>query len=54
MVSSQINHRILFKTVQKRVEFHIGLTELPAWFTDYLPSIVQMFLQHPRQVKHHA
>ncbi len=41
--TSQINHRILFKTVQQRVEFQIERNELPAWFTDYLPSIAQLF-----------
>lgn len=41
--TSQINHRILFKTVLNQVEFHAEIDELPAWFTEFLPSIVQMF-----------
>jgi predicted ABC-type ATPase len=42
--TSDINHRILFKTVLQKVEFHVEKDELPAWFINYLPAIVQLFL----------
>ena len=41
--TSQINHHILFKAAPGRVEFHVGKDELPAWFIEFLPSIVQKF-----------
>lgn len=41
--TSQINHRILFKTVLNQVEFHIEKDELPSWFIEFLPSIVLKF-----------
>lgn len=42
--TSEINHRILLKTVLQHVEFHVERDNLPAWFTDHLPAIVQLFL----------
>lgn len=40
--TSEINHRILFKTVLQEIEFHADRRELPAWFINYLPSIVNL------------
>lgn len=44
--TSEINHKILFKTIGHQIEFHVPQDELPAWFIDHLPSIVQLFTQH--------
>ena len=42
--TSEISHRILFKTVLQQVEFHVEREELPDWFTERLPAIVELFL----------
>ncbi|MEX8548299.1 MAG: zeta toxin family protein [Mucilaginibacter sp.] len=42
--TSEITHKILFKTIAHQVKFHAPYNELPSWFTDYLPSIVQLFI----------
>jgi len=36
--TSQINHRILFKTIFGKPEFYVPTEELPAWFTDFFPE----------------
>lgn len=41
--TSEISHRILFKTIQKQVEFHVKRDELPEWFINHLPAIVKLF-----------
>jgi hypothetical protein len=41
--TSEINHRILFKSVMQQIEFHVEREELPTWFIDRLPAIVQLF-----------
>lgn len=41
--TSEINHRILLKTVLQQVEFRAEQAELPTWFTEYLPTIVKLF-----------
>ncbi|GAA4805114.1 hypothetical protein GCM10023231_37850 [Olivibacter ginsenosidimutans] len=41
--TSEINHRILFKTVNRQLEFAIEQHKLPEWFTKHLPSIIAMF-----------
>lgn len=41
--TSQINHRILFKTIRKEVEFCVERNELPEWFIQYLPGILELF-----------
>ena len=41
--TSEISHRILFKTILKQVEFHAKREELPDWFINHLPAIVKLF-----------
>jgi predicted ABC-type ATPase len=41
--TSEINHRILFKIVLQQIEFHVEREDLPRWFTDHLPAIVNYF-----------
>ena len=43
--TSKINHKILFKTIQHKVEFNIEKDELPLWFKTHLPDIVKLFHQ---------
>jgi len=40
--TSQINHRILFKTVKNKIEFCVDRNELPQWFIQYLPAILAL------------
>lgn len=40
--TSEINHRILFKKVQNKIEFHVDKGDLPTWFIEHLPSIVNL------------
>jgi len=39
--TSEINHKILFKRINHQVEFFEQREELPNWFTEYLPDILQ-------------
>ena len=41
--TSQINHQVLFKTVSGQIEYHVDKSELPGWFTQYLPTITSLF-----------
>jgi predicted ABC-type ATPase len=40
--TSEVNHKILFKRVHHHVEFHVPQDELPAWFSDHLPSLLKL------------
>lgn len=42
--TSEINHRILLKTIAGQVEFKVEKTELPDWFSNNLPAIVRRFI----------
>lgn len=37
--TSDILHKILFRTKDKQVEYSVGRSELPNWFTEFLPSL---------------
>ncbi|WP_299291629.1 zeta toxin family protein [uncultured Mucilaginibacter sp.] len=41
--TSAINHKVLFKTIDHQVAYHTSIEELPDWFIDYLPNVVQLF-----------
>ena len=41
--TSQISHKILFKTVLGEPEFCVEKDTLPKWFSEFLPSIMKMF-----------
>jgi len=41
--TSEINHRILLKTAARQMEFRVEKNELPEWFVNGLPAIVNQF-----------
>lgn len=41
--TSEINHQILLKTAGRQMEFRVEKNELPEWFVNGLPAIVNQF-----------